>query len=193
MHTGFLEAWLNTRRLVVPRLKTLRERHPSLAIHLVGHSFGGAIACLAALEFRVSLGWKDVVVTTFGQPHVGNYQLARFIDAAFGLDDDADPESQRYRHVTHVNDPAPFIPWDEWGYGSHASEIFISKPGIGSSSEDLRMCVGDKDAACSSGASAGWWQAMRRLVDKSGEYLTTTMPTRFKLWQLFFGHRDYFW
>lgn len=72
VHTGFFLSWRSARRVVLPKLRALKAQHPSLPVHLVGHSLGGAVACLAALELRLLLGWDDVLVTTFGEPRAGN-------------------------------------------------------------------------------------------------------------------------
>ncbi|KAF4122579.1 Lipase (class 3) [Geosmithia morbida] len=178
VHMGFMQSWDMARRWVVPELIRLRTEHPDYPIHLAGHSLGGAVACLAALELRVSLGWDNVVVTTYGQPRVGNGGLARFIDRVFDLDHDArkpvddDPPSHQYRRVTHINDPVPVLPPDEWSYQSHAGEIFIAKEALSPSETDVRVCSGDEDERCSAGGSGF---------------------TRFTLWRLFTAHRDYFW
>ncbi|POR33067.1 Mono-and diacylglycerol lipase [Tolypocladium paradoxum] len=200
VHMGFLESWRSARDVILPALKALKAEHPSYPVHLVGHSLGGAVACLAALELRVSLGWEDVVATTFGEPRVGNYQLARFVDRVFHLDGDTDLESRSYRRVTHSNDPVPLLPLDEWGYRPHAGEIYISKPDLSPSEGDVRTCVGHSDPACSSGAESYLRQTMHRLLHftRAGTTVqaymeTMTFPTRFKLWELFFAHRDYFW
>ncbi|PHH84102.1 hypothetical protein CDD83_2472 [Cordyceps sp. RAO-2017] len=189
VHMGFFESWRNAREVVLPELKALRARHPTLPVHLVGHSLGGAVACLAALELKLSLGWDQVRVTTFGEPRVGNHQLARFIDRAFGLDAAGpDPASWPYRRVTHSQDPVPLLPWDEWGYSSHAGEVYITKPSLPPTEDDVRPCVGDRDPACSTGGVDG---AAHEQDD--GPAGAATLPTRLKLWQLFFAHRDYFW
>ncbi|KFH45778.1 feruloyl esterase A-like protein [Hapsidospora chrysogenum ATCC 11550] len=172
VHMGFLQSWKMARREVIPALAALKERHPDYPIHLVGHSLGGAVACLAALELKVSLGWDNVFVTTFGEPRVGNHNLARFVDAVFDLGGDSDLEERAYRRVTHYHDPVPLLPLGEWGYASHAGEIFIEKESLSPSEEDVHTCVGDEDKTCSAGGSGS---------------------TRYKLWQLFFAHRDYFW
>ncbi|EQL02008.1 hypothetical protein G6O67_002408 [Ophiocordyceps sinensis] len=201
VHMGFLQSWRNARKVVLPELKALKARYPSLPIHLVGHSLGGAVACLAALELRLLLGWDDVLVTTFGEPRVGNYQLARLIDTVFDMDGLADPESLSYRRVTHNDDPVPLLPWDEWGYKSHAGEIYISKPSLAPTEQDVRTCTGDSDPACSTGVGRRSWQTVRESLlrlSRAGATVgeqaeATTLPTRLKLWQLFFAHRDYFW
>ncbi|KAG9253622.1 Alpha/Beta hydrolase protein [Emericellopsis atlantica] len=176
VHSGFLQSWKTTREEVIPQLISLREQHADYPVHLVGHSLGGAVACLAALELKVSLGWDDVVVTTFGEPRVGNARFARFVDEVFALngkeEEEEDLEKRSYRRVTHVNDPVPLLPLDEWGYEQHAGEVFISKGSLAPSETDVHSCVGYNDPSCSAGADS---------------------YARYKLWQLFFSHRDYFW
>lgn len=199
VHMGFLESWKSARRLVLPVIATLREQYPSYPIHLVGHSLGGAVACLAGLELKVSMGFKEVVVTTFGEPRVGNYDLARFVDEVFSLDGERNLEERSYRRVTHRNDPVPLLPLEEWGYTSHAGEIYISKESLSPSETDVQPCVGENDPQCSTGSGGYVMAALGSLsrldADPNLDSLmdAADVPTRYKLWQLFFAHRDYFW
>ncbi|KAK3906710.1 alpha/beta-hydrolase [Staphylotrichum tortipilum] len=215
VHTGFLASWHNTRSAILPALLAARARHPRARVHLVGHSLGGAVAALAALELRVGLGWgDDVQVTTFGEPRVGNGGLAGYIDAAFGLGGEPKKgEELAYRRMTHVGDPVPLLPLSEWGYRSHGGEVYIGRselpPGVG----DVRLCRGDRDPECIGGAETedwlGWFlggmrrgrktevgveDEVRAAVEvEEGKLRPRWFPARFKLWQLFFAHRDYFW
>lgn len=189
VHMGFLESWRQARKLVLPVLATARARHPSYSVHLVGHSLGGAVACLAALELRISLGLgqDQLRVTTFGEPQAGNAGFADYVDRVFGdlgaLDGyDPDLEARSYRRVTHVHDPVPLLPLGEWGYRPHGGEIFITKPQLSPGVEDLRLCRGDADPACIAGADDG-----------NGGGGVGLIPSRLRLWQLLFAHRDYFW
>lgn len=210
VHLGFWESWQMAREIVLPQLKSLREKYPSHQLHLVGHSLGGAVACLAALELKLSHGWgndQDMIVTTFGEPRVGNHQLARFIDRTFNLTvsspslpSSLDAEQRTYRRITHINDPVPLLPLDEWGYRPHGGEIFISKQELQPTEADVRICLGDSDPECSVGAETGILGHVRRLLHFASasssvdEFIgARNLPTRFKLWQLFFAHRDYFW
>ncbi|KAH8657537.1 Alpha/Beta hydrolase protein [Tricladium varicosporioides] len=204
----------NTRPFVVPHLKNLRERYPSYRLDLVGHSLGGAVAALAGLEFQ-GLDWKPYI-TTFGEPKVGNPGLRNFIDETFSLPSEhlvksaAALHSGRYRRVTHVDDPVPLLPLQEWGYRSHAGEIYISKSELQPNLADLRLCYGDEDLHCMAGAEAdaSWLQSamdLKILEDTeivindgdAAEILSKRwgipIPARYKIWQLFFAHRDYFW
>lgn len=206
VHMGFLESWTQARKLVLPVLKNVRARHPSYPIHLVGHSLGGAVALLAALELKVALGWDDLVVTTFGEPQAGNAGFVEYVDRTFelgGLDGyDPDLERRTYRRVTHVDDPVPLLPLSEWGYRSHAGEVFITKSDLSPAVEDLRLCRGDEDPACIAGADDVVLARMAEAVDEApgaerlGEGwldMLSGFPSRLKLWELLFAHRDYFW
>jgi len=139
---------------------------------------------------------------------VGNKGLANYLDAAFSLKNGTteDAEKLLYRRVTHVNDPVPLLPLTEWGFRSHAGEVYISKSDLQPAPEDLRLCSGDNDPECMGGAeSEDWmtwaWGALRGQekeveldVEAQGRTIVTRkFPARFKLWQLFFAHRDYFW
>ncbi|KAH6671336.1 Alpha/Beta hydrolase protein [Halenospora varia] len=200
VHSGFWTSWQNTRPFVVPHLKNLRERYPNYRLDLVGHSLGGAVAALAGLEFQ-GLDWKPYI-TTFGEPKVGNSGLRNFIDETFSLPSEhlvksvATLHSGRYRRITHVDDPVPLLPLQEWGYRSHAGEIYISKAELQPNLADLRLCYGDEDLQCMAGAEAdaSWLQSVadfeiRGIVKLWG----IPIPARYKIWQLFFAHRDYFW
>ncbi|KAH6853717.1 Alpha/Beta hydrolase protein [Chaetomium sp. MPI-CAGE-AT-0009] len=203
VHMGFMTSWRNAREVVIPALRAAREKYPGYRVHLIGHSLGGAVAALAALELRLGLGWRDVVVTTFGEPRVGNAELADYVDRAFGLGESEVGEDVAYRRVTHVGDPVPLLPLTEWGYRSHGGEVYIERSNLPPGPEDLRLCRGDNDSKCMGGADTadwlGWvlgglvnWGRAREEVEAS-ELGQRWFPARLKLWQLFFAHRDYFW
>lgn len=207
VHMGFLASWRQARKLVLPVLKSVREKHPNYPMYLVGHSLGGAVAALASLELKVSLGWDDLIVTTFGEPRTGNKGFVRYLDKIFDLENDdgydVDLEKRTYRRVTHVDDPVPLLPLTEWGYRSHAGEVYINKPSLSPAPEDLRMCRGDNDEKCMAGAESttdygGLLRKILRMEDAASEADDSTgqaagFPTHLKPWELFFAHRDYFW
>lgn len=204
VHMGFMSSWRSAREVVLPALKAAREKHPGYPVQLIGHSLGGAVAALAALELRLSLGWKDITVTTFGEPRLGNKALASYVDAAFGLKNGniEDAEKLPYRRVTHVNDPVPLLPLTEWGFHSHAGEAYISKAALQPAPEDVRLCRGDNDPKCIGGAeeedSLALLLGLMRGEEVDGDSMAWEaknrgFPARLKLWQLFFAHRDYFW
>ncbi|KAI3329106.1 Alpha/Beta hydrolase protein [Xylariaceae sp. AK1471] len=202
VHMGFLMSWQLARWTVLPEVERLHEQYPNYPIHVVGHSLGGAVGALAALEMKVILGWNDIIVTTFGEPRVGNVGFVKYLDAVFGLQDEGnDPEQRTYRRITHAEDPIPLLPLSEWGYRSHAGEFFISKSELYPQPTDIRPCVGDYDPKCIAGSEEGenGWvgKEMSREHSPTDENVLASgiwhLPTRFKFWELLFAHRDYFW
>jgi hypothetical protein len=200
VHMGFLASWKMAREDVLSTLKPLQSQYPDYPIHLVGHSLGGAVAVLAALEMKVILGWDNVIVTTFGEPRVGNGGFIRYVDMVFDLSDNqTDAEERTYRRLTHVDDPVPLLPLSEWGYRSHAGEIFISKGDLAPNPGDIWTCEGDHDPRCIAGSEGETLDPSQELLAlKDTDKMAASqkrwgIPSRLKLWQLFFAHRDYFW
>ncbi|EXJ64899.1 hypothetical protein A1O7_01238 [Cladophialophora yegresii CBS 114405] len=199
VHSGFMTSWRNTRCIVVPHVEKALRDYPGYQLVLVGHSLGGAVAALASLEMQAR-GW-DPHVTTFGEPRIGNAALNRFIDKRFNLNS-TDPESLKYRRVTHIDDPVPLLPLEEWGYKMHAGEIFISKPSLPPARADVKHCVGDEDPSCIQDVPSA---AASHVLESNGTDNTNPggpssgvqhmweLGRRYKLWELFFAHRDYFW
>ncbi|RMY76581.1 hypothetical protein D0862_13722 [Hortaea werneckii] len=220
VHMGFQRSWSNTRATILPDLQRQLSLHPDFELHLVGHSLGGAVAALAGLEMLAR--GAHPTITTYGEPRVGNRNLARFIDRRFGLlplpeedEDESDTTTTtktgwRYRRVTHVDDPVPLLPLSEWGYAAHAGEIFISKRSLSPDVRDVRFCAGDDDPGCIAGLDEtvdGSSRIARRRRDLLGSAVRDelkgvlsehswedmmVLPPRYRLWELFFAHRDYF-
>lgn len=228
VHFGFYQSWRVTSKTIRPELENLIAAHPSYKLHLVGHSLGGAVAALAALDF-LSLGWNPTI-TTFGEPRLGNQGLMNYIDSMFKLNQStsiprfdarllqAYEDSLSFRRVTHVDDPVPQLPLSEWGFRMHAGEIFITKPELSPDIQDMQHCFGDRDPLCIAGQDASLVSPdhtafkghkednkvrtqpnspIANVVKAAGLWGSTgggvTIPARYKLWQMLFAHRDYFW
>ncbi|EME39373.1 hypothetical protein DOTSEDRAFT_75169 [Dothistroma septosporum NZE10] len=220
VHYGFHSSWLNTREQILVDLQEKVFIYPSYNLNLVGHSLGGAVAALAGLDF-LARGWMPTV-TTFGEPRLGNLNLVKYIDGRFNLTSAAPKEDTRirYRRVTHVDDPVPLLPLTEWGYAMHAGEIYISKSDLSPDVTDVERCEGDLDPSCIAGqdstassqnpshrdttpqtlkrgtsSNVNKQDLLESVKGEIHEALTEPwgIPSRYKLWQLFFAHRDYFW
>ena len=191
VHTGFLFSWVQTRQSIFPVLEELGTIFPEYQVTLVGHSLGGAVAALAALEIHNRLPELDISVTTFGEPRVGNEEFAQYLDkelighAERGPHLSAHPPSEtktstcsshmpRYRRVTHKDDPVPSLPLDKQGYRSHAGEIYIRSTDVPPDIRTVHHCAGDADKQCSTGAHTLFWALL--------------LPLRGLK-----AHRDYFW
>lgn len=242
-----MTSWNNTRPVILPRIQAARELYPDYEVSLVGHSLGGAVAALAGLEMQLK-GW-NLTVTTFGEPMIGNSEFAKYLDEQFSLNSPYQStngifSAHQFRRVTHVDDPIPLLPLAEWGYAPHGGEIYISKPELPPSIEDMQLCIGNQDPECIAGAdtpsslmdiyqdtnipasmfgdrldpcsadrgsdSARAHQAvlgrLRTAEDaevRCAPDATTALhprswnwsliPARYRLWELFYAHRDYFW
>ncbi|KAL8658133.1 MAG: hypothetical protein Q9226_001252 [Calogaya cf. arnoldii] len=200
VHAGFMRSWRHTRPQIIDLLENLLILYPNYRATLVGHSLGGAVAALASLDFHAK-GWNPQV-TTFGEPRLGNHAMMEYIDKAF-YHQSQSGKSVAYRRVTHVNDPVPQLPLKEWGFRTHGEELYISKANLPPERVDVRVCEGDDDPRCLGGADAssdgsrsqrvttadiegfrGW------VLEHAGNF---EIPARFRIWQLLFAHRDYFW
>ncbi|KAI4244529.1 MAG: hypothetical protein L6R40_002996 [Gallowayella cf. fulva] len=195
-----MASWRLTRPQIINHLEELVDRYPQYRVTLVGHSLGGAVAALASLDFHAK-GWNPQV-TTFGEPRVGNQPLMQYIDKAFSNQNRSNL-GVAYRRVTHVDDPVPQLPLSEWGYSTHAEEIYISKPDLPPERTDLQLCEGDNDPECLAAAVLASGNSQSKPDDEVDQNNLIRwalesknmleIPARFRLWQLFFAHRDYFW
>lgn len=68
-HKGFTELYSSVRPAVLGALKRCK---PGKALDLTGHSLGGAVASLCALDPAVKKGGRAVRLYTFGAPRVGD-------------------------------------------------------------------------------------------------------------------------
>ncbi|KAK3077110.1 hypothetical protein LTS18_011189 [Coniosporium uncinatum] len=139
---------------------------------------------------------------------LGNVGLVNYINDRFEIGNGsiAQPEGRRYRRVTHASDPVPLLPPAEWGYRPHAGEIYISGSELPPKLEDVAFCNGNQDEHCIAGSRTSSLAA-RSVIDvvqqqalvldetaaDKAHWWADIVPDRFKLWQLFFAHRDYFW
>lgn len=179
--------------------------YPNYNLIVVGHSLGGAVALLAALEFA-ALGWKPQV-TTFGEPRVGNGAFVEHVNEQLvhgnHHDDSATMEIARrtgsgnsvealapYRRVTHIDDPVPLLPLKGWGYRPHAGEIYISKPRLAPLPTDVYFCHENADSDCIAGSDESLVVSAGLGDREDGRQMP---QSRYKLWKLFFAHSDYFW
>ena len=96
---------------------------------------------MAGLEFAAK-GYGPIV-TTFGEPRVGNEALAQYINSKFN--------PTTYRRLTHIDDPVPLLPWEDWGFAAHETEFYISKKELPPTAEDILQCQGSDDKRCITG------------------------------------------
>jgi pimeloyl-ACP methyl ester carboxylesterase len=115
VHRGFLAAYES----IIEELAAHLRGQPQLPLFITGHSLGGALAILAALELQRQK-FPIVQVYTFGQPRVGNGAFKRLYEWSLGaqtfrvvFEEDC---IARIPHLPHFTDP----------YRHAATEVLIS-------------------------------------------------------------------
>eukprot|EP00834_Sanchytrium_tribonematis_P002840 NODE_96_length_20709_cov_1.429161.p9 type:complete len:270 gc:universal NODE_96_length_20709_cov_1.429161:5250-4441(-) len=109
VHNGFLRGWTLLREEI---LKFVRES-PSKNVILVGHSMGGAIASIAALEIST---FAPTSIVTIGCPRVGNNHFVKLLSE----------QVRSISRITNRNDLTPLSPPIWMGYAHPPREIYIS-------------------------------------------------------------------
>ena len=100
VHAGFLKQYISLRKQILENIK--REK-----IIVTGHSLGGALSQIAALELS---SFADLSCITFGSPRVGNKEFAKFLSEKV-------PNNLA---IVHKLDPIPQLP-SFWGWWKHPS------------------------------------------------------------------------
>lgn len=68
MHRGFAEAYLSVR----PQIHNYLKSNPTQNVTVTGHSLGGALATLCAVDIQYNFANLAIEIYTFGAPRVGN-------------------------------------------------------------------------------------------------------------------------
>lgn len=162
VHNGFLTSYHATRPQVIKHLGDALLNHPNYQLTVVGHSMGGSMALLFALEMRAR--GMNLSVSTFGQPATGNLQFAQHVEAR--LAGNGPDGSLMYRRVTHKGDIVPALPFVSWGFSQTAGELYIRKDDLPQTIEDVTYCPERNGSGCyeSQRISRGWspWRFLPR-------------------------------
>ena len=156
VHRGFLEDFDALNVAVVTQVRnslaTFQRVSPHPKIYITGHSLGGALAILCALEFsRQQL--KPESVITFGQPRVGNAAFAGIYNRALG---------DRTFHIINANDPVPLLPPLLAGYRDEGNEVFLPAH----SGYALNPSIGFEIVSDVLGALASWRKRKLAFIPK---------------------------
>ena len=96
VHMGFLRSYRSLRRLIFEKIEGNQK------VIFTGHSLGGALASIAAVDYKVIFPDSDIRLVTFGAPRVGNKNLKEAARDVLGL-------RNCYR-VVKIFDPVQFTP-----------------------------------------------------------------------------------
>lgn len=93
------------------KLKSLLVEHKNAKFIVTGHSLGGALAVLfpsvLVLHQQMDVMKRLLGVYTFGQPRIGNRQLAKFMETHLEY------PVPKYFRVVYSNDLVPRLPYDD--------------------------------------------------------------------------------
>jgi len=122
VHKGFQTAYAAHADLIVRKVKDLMNWFPNYNVVLTGHSLGGAMSTLLAMDLHYNHGIKTrIYPVTFGSPRVGNKAFADGFISAF--------QGRSWR-ITHKNDIVPHIPLTQMNFHHVANEVwFYNKNG----------------------------------------------------------------
>lgn len=73
-HKGFSDIYYTLRQQVMELLSQCDSEKP---LYITGHSLGGALATLAALDIAANTPFRKIIVYTFGAPRVGDPAFVR--------------------------------------------------------------------------------------------------------------------
>lgn len=135
VHCGFLAGYTILREGVIDAIQDLLSRHARASLLVTGHSLGGAMANLAAVELsqlanpalaslfkghrRSSVLAPSVTrLYTFGAPRTGDDTFAEFAHEHKGL-------AASYR-IVNSKDPVPHLPFTSWSYHHIGSEVWYT-------------------------------------------------------------------
>lgn len=102
MHLGFHFAYKVVEKELLETVGPLLNKYPNASIIVSGHSLGGAMATISALELQLQFN-KVSALYAFGCPRVGNIHFSQFLKLKI-------PE--RYRPI-HNKDLFAHLPYRE--------------------------------------------------------------------------------
>ena len=109
IHSGFEIAYSAMRVQVLSQIHQLSLRFPKYSIVFTGHSLGGALALISAVDYFDKYGMQDrITVVSYGQPRTGDKTWCNYVESL--------PFSARYYRVVKVGDPIPLMPSTLLGY-----------------------------------------------------------------------------
>ena len=118
VHSGFLAAFDSILPALADTLRQMDAAH-SRPIIICGHSLGGALAALCALELSRQ-NFNVAQVYTYGQPRVGNAAFAKLYEAALG------DRTFRLVYQEDIVPRVPHLPGLIDPYRHCGQEVFIS-------------------------------------------------------------------
>ncbi|KAJ3414304.1 hypothetical protein HDV05_006753 [Chytridiales sp. JEL 0842] len=142
IHSGFWNVWRSVSRQVQAQLNSALAANPSYTVTFTGHSLGGAVATVAALDVASPGGLvppNRVLIYTHGAPRVGNDPFYLYLKS-FGF-------QNVYRGVNY-NDIVPHLPPTLINFNHILNEQWINFKGSIVVCDDVLPQNGGEDTNC---------------------------------------------
>jgi predicted lipase len=122
VHAGFELQYVRLRPKIMNATSSLATQYPDYQILFTGHSLGGSLATLAAVDFHDSYGFADrISLYTFGVPRLGDSNWARYVNKL--------PFAQRMYRFHRKGDPVIRLPFQFMGYEHSLQQYTILDDG----------------------------------------------------------------
>ncbi|KAI9596420.1 Alpha/Beta hydrolase protein [Syncephalis fuscata] len=127
VHIGFLSCYNALRNDVAQEVQKFIQAYPQYTLTFLGHSLGGAVATLAALDARYTMPQMEQQLVTFGAPRVGNPEFAKLANQQLyrPANDRTGGFLPTSIRVVHYKDLVPHLPFSWMGYQQHGPEVWI--------------------------------------------------------------------
>lgn len=147
IHSGFYLLWSasSLQDQVTGLVGELIKLYPNSGLYVTGHSMGGALAHLCALDMKYMYNITDVYVYTFGSPRLGNIEFADLFQSSV---------KEAWR-VTHSRDIVPSVPFMVMGFHHAAREVWQTEVQNGTEFVETKLYICDstgEDPTCHNNA-----------------------------------------
>jgi len=132
IHKGFYQGYNTVSASVKAQVTTLVAKYRGAPIYVTGHSLGGALSVVAALDIHETFNNVEKLYT-FGQPRVGNAAFATYVTSKI---------SDAFR-VIHYADIVPHLAPTALNYRHHNYEVWYQED-----MKSYKVCNAE-DPACS--------------------------------------------
>jgi len=137
VHHGFTEAFNSVKDDIFPAIDGYVQKYPGCEIRVVGFSLGGAMAVMHGVSLANRFKQKQVHLTTYGQPRVGNKDFAAYAESLPNL---------TTMRLVHYRDWVPNSGPTFLGYHHHGTEYYSTTRW----GKEVVRCK-PEDSSCSSG------------------------------------------
>ncbi|OAD75385.1 hypothetical protein PHYBLDRAFT_89820, partial [Phycomyces blakesleeanus NRRL 1555(-)] len=134
VHIGFYDAYIESQSIVLTYIRAQLTSYPSYRVVVTGHSLGGAIAPIAALDLyqRDSrFTNQNLFIYTYGGPRIGNDEFAYYLTST-GI---------TYERTVNNRDIVVHLPPQSVGYLHAGVEYWIT-----SDTSVVKICDGTLDS-----------------------------------------------